>query len=264
MEPIQIKLNKFRFRQKLAAFDYTLVLTKNKTNLKDWQWFRPSVPTTLQTLYKKGYCIIICINQSKQTQIENALGTLDIPIMILIGILHIPPNKINLDTSFFCGDALERQNLIGLKVKTLEEVFPLSKEIKKQEIVIMVGYPGSLKTSYASKLAQDDKYIIISGDELKTSKKMITVARPYLKSGKSVIFDATNPSKAKRAEYIEFAKEFKSINIGCIYMSSSMDESMFRNNQRPKEKIVPKIVYYIYRKKFEMPDENEGFSLVII
>jgi len=82
MAPVQIKLDKFRFRQKMAAFDFDWTLVKPKssgtfpTTVDDWQWLRPSVPTTLQTLYKKSYCIIIFTNQSKdwkQTQIVNAL-----------------------------------------------------------------------------------------------------------------------------------------------------------------------------------------------
>lgn len=133
--------------------------------------------------------------------------------------------------------------------------------VVEQEIVIMVGYPGSKKSTYASK--QGDKFVIISGDQLKTSKKMIAVARPILKSGKSVIFDATNPTKIKRAEYIDLAKELK-LPARCVYMSTSMEESLYLNNQRPKEKIVPKIVYNIYKKKFEMPDETEGCTINIV
>lgn len=76
---------------------------------------------------------------------------------------------------------------------------------------------------------------------------MIKAAKPLIKIGKSIVFDATNPSKEKRGEYIKLAKEYN-IKIRCIHISTSMDEALFRNNQRPKEHIVPKIVYYIYRK----------------
>ena len=92
---------------------------------------------------------------------------------------------------------------------------------------------------------------------------MIKKAKPFLHEGKSIIFDATNPTKKKREEYINLAKEHK-IPVRCIYVSTSFEESLYRNNQRKKEDIIPKIAYYVYRKKFEIPQETEGFSLITI
>jgi hypothetical protein len=41
-----------------------------------------------------------------------------------------------------------------------------------------------------------------------------------------------------------------------------MEESMNRNNKR--EHPVPRIVYNIYKKNFEEPMEDEGFSVLKI
>ena len=71
------------------------------------------------------------------------------------------------------------------------------------------------------------------------------------------------PSKKKRKEYIDLAKEYD-IPVKCIYLSTSMEESLYRNNQRDQDKIIPKIAYYMFRKHFETPDENEGFKLIWI
>ena len=40
-----------------------------------------------------------------------------------------------------------------------------------------------------------------------------------------------------------------------------MVESMFRNNKR--HKIIPKITYYVYRKRYEEPTMDEGFNEII-
>jgi hypothetical protein len=41
-----------------------------------------------------------------------------------------------------------------------------------------------------------------------------------------------------------------------------MDESIARNNLREKDKIVPKIVYYKFRKVFQEPNEKEGCEVI--
>jgi len=307
MPIIQLKLNNFRLRSKIAAFDYDWTLVKPKSggtfpkNEEDWQWLRSSVPAKIEEYYKKGFCIIVFTNQTKawkNIQIENSLNSLNLPILVLIANdkenhkpsinmfdQFVKKDKIKLNTSFFVGDALGRPNdwsntdklfaeAVGFPIKTPEEVFPFDIQNNKeesitqvqnsatQELVILVGYPGSGKSHFVNCLyGKNDKYIILHGDDLKTSVKMIKATRPLIKNGKSVVIDATNPSKDKRKEYIDLAKELN-ISIRCIYISTSMEESLFRNNQRPKEQIVPKIVYNVYKKKFEEPTIDEGFDNV--
>ena len=127
----------------------------------------------------------------------------------------------------------------------------------------MLGFPGSGKTTFA-KQKFNDTYKIVSGDDLKTMKKSINYTRKMLEEKHSVIIDSTNPSKKKRAEFIELAKTFN-IPVRCIHITTSLEESIYRNNERAKTgNGVPKIVYNIYKKHFEEPTQDEGCEVVKI
>ena len=121
----------------------------------------------------------------------------------------------------------------------------------------MVGYPGSGKTTLAKQVFS--QYKIISGDEYKTSAKMIAIAKQFLDKKMSVVFDATNPSIEKRAEYIQLANEY-GLTSRCVHVATSFEDSMARNNQRKEG--VPRIVYNIYKKKFVQPHVSEGCSVI--
>lgn len=295
------KLNNYRHRQKMAIFDYDWTLVRPKTNgtfaknENDWIWLTENIPNILKELYCNGYSINVISNQRKNTEnkikeITNSLSSLNIPIVYVIGIDDIiaKPNKsifdillknkkCDKDKSFYVGDALGRKGdwsdidkqfaeNIGLKYFSPDEMFKIKQKVNKeiienikQEIIVMVGYPGSGKSTISEKFNKD-KYVVISGDKYKNSKNMIKISEKYLKDGKSIIYDATNPTIEKRKEYIDVAKKYN-IEARCINVETDIVESMFRNNQR--NKVIPKITYYVFRKKYVEPDINEGFTEVI-
>lgn len=303
MAPYIQKIGSFRFRQKIAMFDYDWTLVKpisNGTfskNVDDWMWITLKVPDILIDYYKKGFCIVIVSNQSKNTemkitQINNSLTTLNIPIMFMIGSeendkkpkttmfdIMVADKKVDFNKSFYVGDALGRQedwsdvdkkfaeNIGMLNILAPDDLFAIEKkedkklitQYKGQEIIVLVGYPGSGKSTIANTF-DPKKYKVISGDEHVTSKKMIRVSEEHLKNRFSVIYDATNPTVIKRKEYIDVATKYN-INIRCIDVKTDIIESMFRNNKR--QKVIPKIVYYVFKKKYEEPNISEGFSDVI-
>jgi bifunctional polynucleotide phosphatase/kinase len=292
---LQLKLNSFRIRSNVAAFDYDHTLVKPKSggtfpkDVDDWMFLQESVPIVLEQLYKKGYALVIFTNQTKDwkiKQIENVLTSLNLPIMAVIATTketqkpstamydtYLKSDKLKLSECFFVGDALGRPNdwsdtdkqfaeAIGFQVKTPEELFvPETKGTNSsQEIVVLIGYPGSGKSHFANCFYGINKnYVVLHGDQYKTSTKMISVAKPLIESGKSIVFDATNPTIEKRKEYINLAKKYN-LFIRCIHITTSMEESLLRNNSRPSEQIVPKIAYYVYKKKFEEPTMSEGFN----
>lgn len=271
-------------------------------NVEDWTWIQPTVPEIVKNYYEKGYAIVVFTNQSKQwkqEQIVQAMTSLNIPCTIAIAFdkAEYKPSRIMFDMvvgekkwdankSFFVGDALGRAadfadsdkkfaETIGVKVMPPEKIFPFPekdspsalpvKPLKSgQEIVIMTGYPGSGKSTISKNVfGAHPSYEVLDGDVLKTPAKMLSTGKKFLAAGKSVVFDATNPSKEKRAIYIALAKELN-IPCRCIHVKTSMEEAVARNNAREVAKGVPMIAYYMYRKKFEEPTHSEGCEVITL
>ena len=267
------------------------------SSIDDWQWLYPNVPEKIKNYYEQGYMIVIFTNQSKPwkcDQIQLVSKILDIPIFVVISTdkCDYKPNTILYDTlclnktinkeeSFFVGDALGRKSdfadsdkvfaeNIGIAcyspedifVGTLDKIFEVSKIplSNEPEIIIIMGYPGSGKSTIAKNICENENYVHIPGDIYKTSKKMIKNANESILQKKSVVFDATNSSIKKRKEYIEFGKKHN-YNIKCVHVLTSLDISYKRNKIRDDEKQVPKIAYSVYTKYYEEPNEIEGFTL---
>jgi bifunctional polynucleotide phosphatase/kinase len=283
-------------------YDWTLVSPKDgktfPSNIDDWEWLYPTVPEKIKKYYEDGFMIVIFTNQSKawkHEQLKLVAASLDIPIFIVIAIdkcdykpnpilfnMFIRDNKIDKNKSFFIGDALGRKSdfsdsdkvfaeNIGIPCYCPEEVFHVKTEIAEiptipltdeKQIIIMMGYPGSGKSTIAKNICKNESFIYIEGDLYKSSTKMIKAASEYISQNKSIIFDATNSSSKKRKEYVDFGKTHN-YKVICIHVSTPLDVSYKRNKLRNYEKYVPKIAYSVYSKHYEQPSENEGFTLLI-
>jgi bifunctional polynucleotide phosphatase/kinase len=136
-------------------------------------------------------------------------------------------------------------------------------ESNVREIVILVGFPGSGKTTIAKKICENEKYIHVEGDVYKTPFNMIKKALEYSASEKSIVFDATNGTITKRKEYVDFAKKYN-YSVRCIHLCCPYEIAYSQNMKREDGAIVPKIAYHLYSKMFEEPTEEEGFTLVVI
>lgn len=131
-----------------------------------------------------------------------------------------------------------------------------------QDLVVMVGFPASGKSTFARGLAVHG-YEIVNQDELGTFQKVIRVAREHLQAGKSIIIDSTNRSIEKRANYIRLAKSFKT-PVKCIWITTPIEIAQHMNivRERMGGPRIPQVAYNVYRKRFQPPTKDEGFTSV--
>jgi bifunctional polynucleotide phosphatase/kinase len=210
------------------------------------------------------------------------------------------PDNINKD-SFYCGDAAGRDGDFAdtdykfalnasLDFKLPEHLFlnekhelptinypidfnnksnPLKLNFtpnkKDNEMIIMVGCPGSGKSSVSKVLNQKYDYVIINQDTLKTAVKCMKEAEKTIKNKQSLIIDCTNPSKEKRKPYIDLAKKHN-YNVKVMKMTTSLEHAKHNNFYRSAiQNIshVPDIAYNMYKSKYEEPDLSEGITEII-
>jgi bifunctional polynucleotide phosphatase/kinase len=159
----------------------------------------------------------------------------------------------NIGIRWFSPESICKQETSSVEISNIT----ISNE---PEIVIMVGFPGSGKSSVAKQLCSNDNYIHIEGDVYKTPTKMMKKAFEFIQQKKSVVFDATNSSIKKRAEYLNFAKIY-GYTVRCVHVTTPMDIAYKRNKMRNLENQVPLIAYSVFKKHYEEPSEEEGFVL---
>jgi len=286
-------------RTKLAVFDFDWTIVKPLNGRKfpkdvnDWQYIRESVPAVVRK-FAKDHRIVILTDQSqawKIDMIKNVIADLAVDVTAVIGVKTKKPStelflkvfpKLHPERSFYVGDAAgdkgdwsdkDRVFAESLHMKFVrpEELFPLdpvkappasAKAKKTQEVVIMVGYPASGKSTISKNL-ESEGYYRVEGDVHKSVPAMIKDAEKHL--DKSIVFDSTAGSKVKRGEFVKFAQKHD-LPVRVFWMQTSIDVSIERNKQRalaggPK---IPIIGFYLYRKHFEEPTEDEGFKVVKI
>lgn len=202
--------------------------------------------------------------------------------------------------SFYCGDAMGRKNdhsdsdlkfaLNGkIPFKTPEEIFenrtinipPINykahDEIKKysvnlnqpfvpkdKEIIILVGFPGSGKSSLTKELLKH-QYTSINQDTLKTKAKCIKECEKLMKENKSIIIDNTNPSVDARKVYIDLAKKMKyyvRVFVFDVSMEFAIHNAKYRVYKNI-QKMIPSIAYNMYRKNYSEPTKAEGIDEIV-
>lgn len=140
---------------------------------------------------------------------------------------------------------------------------------EKLEMIILIGTPGSGKSTFAETHLVPQGYIRANQDTLKTEKKCLQVAEEALSQGKSCVIDSTNPKKEKRSVYIALAKKYK-VRIRCFIMDINKEFAFHLNNLRNinmerkhYSSAVNNIPIHTFFKYYEEPKLTEGIEEVV-
>jgi bifunctional polynucleotide phosphatase/kinase len=70
---------------------------------------------------------------------------------------------------------------------------------KSKEVIVLVGFPGSGKSTFADRYLTSNGYCRVNRDHLGTWQKCVQLAAASLQKGMSVVVDNTNPDIVSRA-----------------------------------------------------------------
>jgi len=147
------------------------------------------------------------------------------------------------------------------------------------KVTMVVGYPGSGKSTVTKELVKDGAFSVNRDTIGGTIAGLIPYMESLLKEGKDIILDNTFPTIEVRKPFIESAKALGA-DISCKVMSTTIEEAQFNVVQRAigllngkfptpeaikKAKhtnIFPPTVLFKYKKEFQKPTVEEGFSSV--
>lgn len=148
--------------------------------------------------------------------------------------------------------------------------------MNKPSFIMMVGLPGSGKSTYAKTLTLDGKpYIIhssdklreelygdaaIQGDNNKLFAELHKRIKEDLRHGENVVYDATNIKKKNR---IAFLRELEDIPCykDCIVMATEYKACVY-NNEHRERKVPPEVIRRMFLN-YQPPHESEGFREII-
>lgn len=134
----------------------------------------------------------------------------------------------------------------------------------KQEVILMVGSPGSGKSHFVQNYL--NHYGYVNRDSLGSWQKCITVMERHLSEKSSVVVDNTNPDSTSRQRYIKVAKKHQ-VPVRCLVMSTSIDHAKHNNKFReltdPSHAKISEVIINSYIKNYQQPSLDEGFTEIV-
>lgn len=145
---------------------------------------------------------------------------------------------------------------------------------------MVVGYPASGKSTVTKDLIKKGAVSLNRDTEGGTIVSLLPKLEALLKDGKDVVLDNTFPTIEVRKPFIDLAKKYNA-DVTCSLMSTSIEDAQFNVVQRAigligkfptpeaikaakHTNIFPPTVLFKYKKEFQKPSVEEGFSKVEI
>jgi predicted kinase len=133
------------------------------------------------------------------------------------------------------------------------------------EVAILVGLPGSGKTSFVR--ARLAGHAHVSKDLMRSTRdrnsRQLALVAQALAAGQSVVVDNTNLRSADRAPLIAAARAAGAKAVG-YFFNAAAKECLARNRSREGKARVPDVAIHIARARLEPPTREEGFDALFI
>src|SRR5574338_1216512 len=146
------------------------------------------------------------------------------------------------------------------------------------KVTMVVGYPASGKSTLTKSLVEKGAVALNRDTEGGTIAALLPKMEKLLKDGKDIVLDNLFATAETRKPFIDMAKLHKA-DISCQLMGTSIEDAQFNVVQRAigligefpspeaikKAKhtnIFPPTVLFKYKKEFQKPTTEEGFSKI--
>lgn len=157
-----------------------------------------------------------------------------------------------------------------------------------QELIVLIGAPGSGKSTIAEKLFPN--HAVVRQDELKDKKACVALCVRLLREGKSVVVDRQNPSQTERQLFIDLVRQhapgcsLRAIALlwpkeVCLHLgqfrrlAAALRSQRITTGKRRKSfesgactryrlGKVPKVVVDMFYARVEPPSAQEGFETI--
>ena len=128
----------------------------------------------------------------------------------------------------------------------------------------MVGLQGSGKSTWvATHLA--DTHVVVSKDHWPNARRredrQRRVVAELLASGRSVVVDNTNPSRADRAPLLALARAAR-VQARAVHLDVPVETCLLRNAARQGRTRVPVVGVVATARRLQPPTLDEGFAAV--
>lgn len=146
---------------------------------------------------------------------------------------------------------------------------------------MVCGYPASGKSTITKQLSDGPEVVVLNRDtEGGTIASLLPKLEKHLKDGTDVVLDNLFPTIESRKPFVELCKKYKT-DITCKLMGTSIEDAQFNVVKRaidilgefPTPEVIkkakhtnvfPPLVLFKYKKEFQKPTVEEGFSKVEI
>ena len=130
--------------------------------------------------------------------------------------------------------------------------------IKMNELIILIGIPGSGKTTYYLN-NYEGTHLHINLDTLKTRGRETAIFKAAVDTNTDIVIDNTNITREKRKKYIDYVKN-KNYTIVAIHFIEEPETCIQRIQSRLRK--VPAGIVHQFHKEIEKPSFDEGVHTI--